>query len=476
MKKTILTITVSLTLLLGCKKELTQFPFNQVETSQAFNTESDVTLAVNGMYAGMRGSTSYWVNGTWNILGDLLADNLVLNPSGRLSLKTPFYEWRYTGESTSTFFNGAYTNIRRANAIVENIGKLPSTAVTADATGQALAVRGMLYFDLTRIYSKTYVNATDADLTVPYVTVTDPTIKPAKESLRGVYDKIIADLTKAEGIINVSNGVGKLNKAAVAGLLSRVYFYKGDYPNTIAAATRALGPSPAIGSLTTFPSIWTDASEVGVLFKIKNTTIDNLNAQGVNYFQTVGGLIKSEYVVDYSFFQLFDNGDIRKSTYIQTSLYNGNLMNHVVKYRGRTGQPAGVVDGKVLRSAEVLLNRMEAEYFVSPTAAVADLVLLKTNRYTGYNPASDLALTGPALLTEIQKQRRLEMAFEGERFFDIKRRNAPINRDPVHGQNADGTGTPPVFATMPVGDKRFLLPFPQSEINFNSNLTQNPGY
>lgn len=473
MKKKIFFVGAALLALISsCKDELTQYPFNQIETTQAFNTEADVTLAVNGMYAGMRGSGSYWVSGTWNILADVLADNLVLNPTGRLSLKTPYYEWRYTGESTSSFFSGAYTNIRRANAILENIGKLPASTVTNDARGQALAVRGLLYFDMTRMYSKTYANATDADLTVPYVTTTDPTIKPAKESLKGVYDKIIADLVEAEGLINATNGVGKLNKAAVAGLLSRVYFYKADYPNTILAANRALGTTPNLPNIATFPSIWTDQTEAGVLFKIRNTTVDNVNTQGVNYYQTVSSQRKSEYVVPLDFYNMFDNADVRKSSYIATSPWGGFNMNHVIKYAGRPGQPAGVLDGKVLRTAEVLLNRMEAEYYTNPAAALTDLVLLKTNRYTGYVPE---VLAGAPLLAEIQKQRRLELAFEGDRFFDIKRRNAPIQRGD-YGENADGTGTKPVFLTMPVGDKRFLLPFPQSELNFNTNLKQNPGY
>jgi hypothetical protein len=472
MKKILFTVGTALVLLGACKKsDLELLPYNQVATTEAFNTEGDVKLAVNGMYAGLRTSTSYY-SGTWNIFADVLADNLVLNNSGRLSLKS-FYEWRYTGESTYDLFNQGYTITRRANAIIENIGKLPKTAFTDNATGEALALRAMTYFDMSRVYSKTYTNATDADVTVPYVTTTDPSITPAKEPVKGFYDKVIADLVQAEGLINASNGVGRLNKAAVAGLLSRVYFYKGDNVNTIAAASRALGTTPNLPNIATFPSIWTDASESGVLFKVKTTSIDNLNSLGVNYFQTVTAGIKSEYTIDYSFFQLFANNDVRKTAYTQTSAFNNVLQNHVIKYKGRIGQPAGVVDAKVIRTAEVLLNKAEAEYFTDPAAALADLVLLKSNRYTGYVPE---VLAGPALLAEIQLQRRLELAFEGDRFFDLKRRNAPINRDAVHGENADGTGKPPVFPTMQASDIRFLLPIPQSEINFNKNLTQNPGY
>ena len=472
MKKILFTVGTALVLLAGCKKsELELFPYNQVETTQAFNTEGDVKLAVNGMYAGIRNSGSYY-SGTWNIFADVVADNLVLNNVGRLSQKS-FYEWRYTGESTYGLFAGGYTIARRANAILENIVKLPKTTFTDNATGEALAIRAMTYFDMSRVYSKTYTNATDADLTVPYVTVTDPTITPSKEPVKGFYEKVIADLVQAESLISVDNGVGRLNKAAVAGLLSRVYFYKGDNANTVAAATRALGTAPNLPNIATFPAIWTDATEAGVLFKVKNTSVDNLNTLGVNYFQTVALGVKSEYTIDYSFFQQFAANDVRKTAYTQTSAYNGILQNHVIKYKGRAGQPAGVVDAKVIRTAEVLLNRAEANYAVNQTAALADLVLLKSNRYTGYVPE---VLSGPALLAEIQKQRRLELAFEGDRFFDIKRRNAPIQRDAVHGENADGTGKPPVFATMEAGDKRFLLPFPQAEPNFNKNFTQNPGY
>jgi hypothetical protein len=70
----------------------------------------------------------------------------------------------------------------------------------------------------------------------------------------------------------------------------------------------------------------------------------------------------------------------------------------------------------------------------------------------------------------------LELAFEGDRFWDLKRRNLPVERDGSKGERADGSGTPYVFASLPAGDHRFQLPFPQTEVNFNTNLKQNPGY
>jgi starch-binding outer membrane protein, SusD/RagB family len=472
MKKYLIIGLCILTTISSCKKkELDLFPFNQIETEQAFNNQNDANLALNGMYYGLRASGSYHV-GTWNIIGDLTSDNLIISINGRLSQRV-FHNWQYNGDNTYGLFAGGYTITRRANAIIENIDKVKGAtqAFINDVKGQALACRAMTYFDMARVYGKTPLTITTADnLTIPYITSTDPTIKPAKELVVDFYNKLISDLTTANGLISTAYVSGRFNKAAVSGLLSRVYLYKGDWPNCITASNDALGATPNLPSIANFPGIWTDAvGDAGVLFKVKNTAVDNLNTMGTNYFQTVGGGIRSEYVVDYTFRQLFAANDVRTSSYIQTSPYLGVPQHHVIKYSGKPGFAAGVLDAKALRTAEVLLNRAEAYYRNgNEPSALADVNLLKSNRITGFVPVT---LTGTALLDEIYLQRRLELAFEGDRFWDLKRRNLPVTRS-TFGDNADGTGTTYVFPTLPAGDYRFSFPIPQSELNFNSNLKQ----
>lgn len=471
MKRIIVTISAVVMLAACSKKELDLTPFNQIETSQAFNTETDVNLAILGIYQGMR--SNYFVNGTWNILADVLADNAIISSLGRQTLTT-FGDWRYNGDATVGLFSQGYTIARRANAVLENIDKFPAGAFKDNARGEALATRAFIYFEMARVFSKTFENATTADSTMAYVTSTDAKQMPVKESLRGFYQKIATDLTTALPLINTSNGVGRLNKVAVSGLLSRLYLYMGDFPNCITSSNAALGSSPVLPTITDFPSIWTDATNNGVLFKISNTTLDNINAPGTNYYQIIGGLIRSEYVVDFSLRQLYGATDVRTSSYIQTSIWNGVLQNHIIKYTSRPGQVAGVVDAKILRTAEVLLNRAEAyQRSGNDALALADLNLLRANRYSPFVPVS---LTGPALLAEILKERRLELAFEGDRFWDLKRRNQPVERDPNFGDRADGTGVRYIFTSLPAGNHRFLLPFPSSEINFNPGFKQNPGY
>ena len=75
----------------------------------------------------------------------------------------------------------------------------------------------------------------------------------------------------------------------------------------------------------------------------------------------------------------------------------------------------------------------------------------------------------------IQFERRVELSFEGHRFFDLKRRGESVQRSTM-GDIIDGSGTPPDFPTLDADNFRFQLPIPIAEINANQNMVQNPGY
>jgi hypothetical protein len=126
----------------------------------------------------------------------------------------------------------------------------------------------------------------------------------------------------------------------------------------------------------------------------------------------------------------------------------------------------------VLRISEAILNRAEAQATAgSPVlnlaAALSDLKAIKARRYTDYTGSAqetaDNAMTQAQLLEEILRQRRIEFAFEGHRFFDLKR----LGRDLVKA---------PHYNTVAFTDIRILPALPQSEIDGNSNLKQNAGY
>ena len=483
--KIIIPLCLMLAGTISCKKDLIQDPTNSVPVGQAFNTVNDFEVATLGIYFEMVHTDEYLggddVPIAWVSTLDILSDNVISQQTGRGSQRT-FGNWQYNASSTSGMFANAYSVIRATNGILEHIDNLGQAPERSNYEGEALTARAMVHFDLLRVYSKP-VSGPQADgnaLGIPYVTTTDLKDAPGRGTVKESYDRIVADLVKAVDLINETNGVGRLNKAAAYGLLSRVYLYGGEWQKCVDAATACLAISDNPGSRATFPAIWKDASEVGVIFKIKIMSQDRnpvVAGQpitvGVGYNQNTSSGLRSEWVASHSLALLYDTTDIRTSAYLLKAKYGSSNYIAVAKYMGRAGGAANLVDVKYLRVAEVLLNRAEAYAMLGTDAmALDDLNDLRSNRYAEFTAGTE---TGQTLKDAVDKERRLELAFEGDRWFTLKRKGLPVARD-AFGDLADGTGTPYFVKDLPAADNRWQIPIPLEYINANPNLAQNPGF
>jgi starch-binding outer membrane protein, SusD/RagB family len=481
-KRYIYMLAIGLMSFASCDKELDQEPYNSLSTGQAFKTQADFENAVRGAYTGLRGSSYYGGQdgGSMIITPDIISDNLIINSQGRLSQQTT-YQINYTANSTWNIWNNAYTTILRTNYILENINNLTDGAAKNNIKAEALALRALAHFDLVRAYGKRYIGANDSDLGVPYVTSTDPTAVPARNTLKQSYNLVIADFLEAEAGINAANGVGRLNKAAVQGLLGRVYLYMGQWEKSVEKSTAAITNAPAANGLASraeFPLIWTDGTEKDVLFKLRILDTDatpTVNV-GVGYQQTVAGNVRAEYSPTCELVRMYQSNDIRTTTYIGESTYSGLTAKYVKKHVGRATGLLNVVDVKILRLSEVYLNRAEALFNLGrQVEALSDLNAIRSRRYSDDIP---LIAVGQDLYNAILAERRLELAFEGHRFFDLKRLNLPITRSATEGDaaNCGGLVAPASARTLPVDNFRWQLPIPQFEIDANKNIVQNAGY
>ncbi|PWN70553.1 RagB/SusD family nutrient uptake outer membrane protein [Chryseobacterium phosphatilyticum] len=460
-------------------------PNNQDSPQTIFTTESNYRVVVDGAYDAFKSATYYSGDtGSSIILGDVLADNLILNTQGRQTNKVA-YEWSFTPQSSdvTALYSSAYFVISRANLVLDNLNKVPYTNYMRNIEAEAKAIRAIAHFDLVRAYAKIPTQSADASssLGIAYVTTFNPAIKPVRDtSVIITYDKIIADLLDALSKINSDNGsIGRLNRTSILGFLSRVYLYKGDYNKAIEYGEQCISAYPSVGSKDNFVNVWRDASDDGELFTILNSNVsaDNVNV-GVAYSQDVSG-IRSEHNVNYDLFTKYQDIDIRKTAYVLTANFGSTPYNHVIKYRTRNSSTVrGVVDIKFLRSAEVYLNVAEAyikSSAANPTRALQLLNILRTQRYTSYVAGTE---TGTDLLNAIYYERRLELAFENDRFWTIKRLGQSVIRSSF-GSAANGGGTDAPtgsLKTLPANSFRFVLPIPQDAINLNPNMLQNPGY
>ena len=260
-----------------------------------------------------------------------------------------------------------------------------------------------------------------------------------------------------------------MGKEAVNILLSRVYLYMGQWQNAINAANQVTTP---VAPRADVVGVWEDTSDSGLVFSIPNESGTLGNNIGVTWSQGGINSLVPEYVASFELTNLYAADDIRKDAYIFLGVADGDPVNGIKKLLGRPNNTDGIVDYKIFRAAEAQLNKAEAYYNLgNESAARTALDAVRTRRYT--TPPS--GETGTALRDAIRLERRLEFAFEYQRFFDLKRWGLSITRTSA-GDNADGSGTPSEELNLPAGSYKFQLPFDQISIDKNPNLVQNPGY
>ncbi|WP_019039060.1 RagB/SusD family nutrient uptake outer membrane protein [Psychroflexus tropicus] len=460
----------------SCEDELDQVPFDDFGTQNAFRTAQDFENGIRGVYtalidAGMLGSSD---NGSILSAADVLADNVTLATLGGRLTKRYLHEYNYSVNLTmEVSYNDAYNIIYNANQLLQFAENFEGDN-KANIVAEAKALRAYAHFHLVSYWAKIPTQSSDANSSpgIAYVFEANPDITPERNTVGEVYDFIVQDLTDAVSGINTSNPIARLDKEAVNLLLSRVYLYMGEWQNSINAANQVTTP---VAEREGFVGIWDDStiSDNGLLFSIPNNAPILNNQIGVTWNQGTRTALIAEYVASKELVDLYQDDDIRKEAYIFDGITNGGVnVNAIQKQFGRPGQNDGVVDYKVFRSAEASLNRAEAHYRLDQESeALTALNEVRSRRYL--NPPN--GESGQALLDAIKLERRLEFAFEYQRFLDIKRYGESVERGGF-GDVADGSGTPSLIQTLPAGDNRFQLPFSQTTLDNNPNIEQNPGY
>ena len=477
MKKIIYLVALSFALNSCDDEDITFAPYNAISESIVLRNAADFENMLTGAYSYMiknGGDGGY--GSEFVIDSEVMTDNLILKVEGRQSNADGFRLLSVPNSSHFNYYISAYRAAETATRVIDNINIIPQNAARDNIEGQARFIRALNNFDLVRIYSKIPTQAPDANasLGMYYLDVVEPFSKPSRPTVEATYKKVVDDLLIAADKIGTTNAIasGKASKSAVYALLSRVYLYLGDFPKVIQYGNLAIAGN-TVCPRANFVNLWKDVNSSGVLFKLRIDQVDGVTP-GVVYNQTVASGVRSEFVVPKSFSDLFQTTDIRKAAYISTSPFNGIPYNHVIKYLSRlTGNPA-IVDIKVLRVEDVYLNMAEAQYRING-GGLAFLDAVRAQRYSAFVSGNE---SGAALLNSILLERRLELAFEMDRFFTLKRLGSAMVRNAVEGDYASGLGTKveATALTIPAGSFKWQLPIPQFQRDLNSNLEQNPGY
>jgi len=258
----------------------------------------------------------------------------------------------------------------------------------------------------------------------------------------------------------------RITKAAISAMQARVALYEKNWDDAVTYSTEAINMLP-LATKTQFPLIWKDQSDVEVFWKLRRATAAD-GLLGDFYFRTSNIVL---YAPSYKLMSKFDRvNDVRATAYIKVdnTRGTGKIPNIVIKYAGVA--TANLADVKLYRTGEMFLIRAEAYAEKTMlTESANDLNTLRATRITGYTNQSFTSKS--QLIDSVYAERFKELAFEGHRFFDLRRRNLPVSRDPADAINTLGA------VLLTPSQKEYAFPIPNSELTLvNSKMVQNPGY
>ncbi|MDB2607128.1 RagB/SusD family nutrient uptake outer membrane protein [Zobellia sp.] len=436
------------TMLLGltsCSDELELEPKSELSLDSFYTTESDFELALNGTY-----------------IADIHSDNTVPQSSGSITTRREFNDFNIAVDNSeiNTRWNNSYLTIARANAILDRISEADIESATKNRiTGEAQFIRGLVYFNLVRIYGS-----------IPLVLQEIPAaeaLELPQSSTGDIYAQIVLDLTSAANLLPTSHSAASLGKAtsiSANAILGKVYLTIQNYPQvitTLANVTALEGGE--VDLLDSYAAVFDTANEMNqeILFALRWTN-DGVNGNAFNFDYTQ--VLQPSNLGTADLLAAFETNDVRRDLTLNTVAKPDDIL--VYKFGvGENGR--GESDWPVIRYADVLLMIAEAlnEEGYSPTGEAFTL-LNRIRARAGLNPLTSTEVPDQnSFRLAIEQERRVELASEGHRWFDLVRTNRFID-----------VLTPKGF---PVQEFHAVFPIPETEIlkiNDASVLAQNPNY
>jgi starch-binding outer membrane protein, SusD/RagB family len=501
-----------ITTIISCKKQLEIAPRQSIDAGTALNSKDAIEASITAIYAGLKSARLYGRD--LIAVSEALSDNgFATNKSGRLFGEA---QNNQGATFTTTIWTSGYGNINQINLTLEALPKLVGvTSAESDRwQGQLYFLRALYYFEMMKAYAYipgAVVTAQDRG-GVPIITKGIQTAEfaltflPSRPPIDDVYKQIVDDFTIANTkLLNTATGVATslASKSAAQAMLARVNLYAKNYGEAKRWADSCI--TLAGSRLTTaaaYVAGWRTEHHPEALFQVRfATTAENI---GVNEsLQTsystlvtagntavtggfgdlvpsltlltelgiglTGGMTTANFGLPASI--ATRSTDVRNLIFEPGTSGRGNAKVECTKFLGKSGV-INLDNVPVIRIAEVYLIRAEAQAtsgssVLNITNALADLKTIKSRRYTDYTGSAqeitDNGAAQAALLDEILRQRRIELALEGQRFFDLKR----LGKDLVKA---------PHYSTIAFTDTRILAPILQGDVDGNPNLKQNLGY
>lgn len=475
----------------SCHKQVLEIkPENLLSSDLAFSTPQKIESVVLASYDGLQ--SAEFISGRVLVYVDLMGEDIFdrTNYFGDL----PRYSLLANSGIASNVWTAGYSSVARANramaGIHANISKL-TDAKAKELIAECKFVRAVANFYMVNLFGQPYAFTSDAShpgipLITQSFTSNDAAANQPRSSVGAIYTAVITDLTEALADLPLEydelyHTKTRGTKAAAASFLSRVYLYKGDYANAKKYSLDVINGNYGTYALNSTVDaaflIANDYQTEETIWSIPNNVNDNPNTNNAlpMHYHPKG---RGDLPVSTSFLSITTNPYFTADDKRRGMIIPGDAATSTTAYKF-TSKYTDITSradwAPILRYAEVLLNYAEAQARTA-TGVDADAVaklnlvrdrakgLLTPSYTTGSFANKDL------LIAAILGERRIELAFEGHRFWDLMRIKATV----TNKYDSDGTTLLP---TQVFGAKKNIFPIPQIEIDKSKRiLVQNDGY
>ena len=492
----ILSIALGLTLF-SCEDDfLNKYNPTQLDAGTFYQTEAQFAQALNGVF----GQLQSLVGNQW-IFTEYISDNTTLHFNIGDRAQGPSLEameyWQYvagTGPITG-WYNLLYSGLGNINkALSELSGSGIDEVAKSNFEGQLKFIRAYYYFQLVQGFGDVII-------------VTEPIASPdeaytfSRSPASEVYALIESDLNSAASLLPVTQlSAGLVTKGAALSLLGKVYLTKKQYGDAVNTLKQVLPLGYSL--LANYADLWDGAHKNNTesIFEVQyqaDTDVGEWSGFVYNFYprESYGAVIPFPNasgggwnIPTLDLIGAYEDGDLRKDLSLKEGYTNNDGEWVAVPYIYKYFQPHNVLgrpgaNWTVLRYADVLLMLAEAINEESGPSNEAYGYVNSLRERAGLDPLGDLDKN--SFRTAVLKERRIELAFENHRWYDLKRTMSPSELATflnAHGayERANPTTIRGGIPFSP-GDYDFesfesLFPIPESEILVNKALRQNEGY
>ena len=465
----------------SCKDFLDVKPGNSVDANSPISSITDAKNLINGLNRQMLSSNYYGRN--YILYSDVKAGLMTVYSQGRGLDALYSFNQTPTTNSFSGFWSTIYSCINQTNLILEKIAtaKINYPNINfSNVEGQALTTRAMLYFDLVKLYGKTYTQD-KSSLGVPLILSTvNYNYQPARNTVEEVYTQILKDLKEGQLLLtkSVAKDPGYINYYGNLAIQSRVYLTMADYNNAYSTSKEIIDSKTySLYENDKWTASWSSMFGNESIYELSiNEGEADLGTASLGYYvmRRLGGQGGMFYAsTDYINALNEDSKDVRHAIFgrdEKSATRMGALPINSIGDKGSNNNTA--VNIKVVRLSEIYLTAAEASLKKAiPNISEAANLLNEISKRSPNLPAYTSSSINEDV---ILKEKKKEFYSEGLIYWDMLRLNKSITFDDAFG----GLNITTRPATIDRTFAKTILPIPLTEINANPTLKtqQNPGY